>query len=392
MSETMAPMPKLAALRWLVHNSPVTVASYTELAEVFGWERAKTWKVVQEWRRKGYLETNTAPDTGSLTVAILPNVLPLGASDDTGEGESDTVREGAAPLPSVSEPHLQQVAPPEENGNAPREHRSSEPAVDTVYARYVDQPRETVPPADALDWLARMIAIGMACITAYFSIHGLLTLFPGDEIGVTVFGVGVEALKVGGVMYLSRHARTVWWLWRWAAIAAIVIAAGLNSASVYAKFASLHSQSPAAAAATREASAAELDARIEQFQGRVNDLTRRAAVLDDATNSIGKKATASGTAKTLNNVRPERASLSTDRDSAATELARLKAQRGRITAADHQASAEELPLLLMANLTGTDMATVLRWLVCAVVICGDPAALVLLAAVGSRRRREGGAA
>jgi hypothetical protein len=44
----------------------------------------------------------------------------------------------------------------------------------------------------------------------------------------------------------------------------------------------------------------------------------------------------------------------------------------------------------MSILTGTDMATVLRWLVCAVVICGDPAALILLAAVGSRRK--GGAA
>jgi hypothetical protein len=78
------------------------------------------------------------------------------------------------------------------------------------------------------------------------------------------------------------------------------------------------------------------------------------------------------------------------RDATANELARIKTQRGRVTAADHQASAEELPLLLMANLTGTDMATVLKWLVCAVVICGDPAALILLAAVGSRRK--GGAA
>jgi hypothetical protein len=376
---TAVPMSKNQALAWLVQHSPVIVASYTELANVFSWERAKTWKVIQSWRRKGYLETETAPDTGRLTVSIVPNVVPISvlddAPDDDGDGVSNTVREGTSPLPAHADHRSPTPAPD-----------GSEPAVDTVYARYVDQPRETVAPADALDWLARMIAIGVACITAYFSIHGLLTLFPGDEIGVTVFGIGVEALKVGGVMYLSRHARTVWWLWRWLAILAIVIAAGLNSASVYAKFAALHSQSPAAAAATREASAAELDARIEQYQSRVNDLTRRAAVLDDATNSIGKKATASGTAKTLNNVRPERASLSTELGTASGELARLKAQRGHITAADHQASAEELPLLLMANLTGTDIATVLRWLVCAVVICGDPAALVLLAAVGSRRK------
>jgi hypothetical protein len=118
----------------------------------------------------------------------------------------------------------------------------------------------------------------------------------------------------------------------------------------------------------------------------VNDLTQRAAVIDHTADNVGKKANAKGAAKALNGARPERAGLSTDRDAAAGELARLKAQRGHVMAADHQASAEELPLLLMANLTGTDMATVLRWLVMAVVICGDPAALILLAAVGSRRR------
>jgi hypothetical protein len=398
-------MSRTQALGWLVHHSPVVVSSYRELGEAFGWEKTKTWRVVQDWKRLGYVETASEPDTGRTTVTVVPNVVPVGAydnvADDADDGLNNSERSTSQVLPGVAEGRSEPAVSGETN--APWERERTEPAATaTVYAHYADRPRDHAAPADALDWLTRLVAIGMAIVTAYFSIHGLLTLFPGDEIGVTVFGIGVECLKVAGVMYLSRHASSIWWLWRVLAIVAVIIAAGLNSASVYAKFASLHSQSPAAAAATREASAAELDARIEQYQGRVNDLTRRAAVLDDTMDNVGNavgkppagdkkaakaaKAAANTLAGTLNNVRPERAGLTTDRDAAANELARLKAQRGRITAADHQASAEELPLLLMSNLAGTDVATVLRWLVCAVVICGDPAALILLAAVGSRRK------
>ncbi len=228
----------------------------------------------------------------------------------------------------------------------------------------------------------------MATITAYFSVNGLLTLFPGDEIGVTVFGVGVECLKVAGVMYLSRHARSIWWLWRVLAIVAVVIAAGLNSASVYAKFAALHSQSPAAAAAVREGDSGATDARIEYLTGRVSDLGTQIRQADDALTA----ATQRGRRSEAEAQRKARTALSGQRDIASRELSDLKARRAGLTAAGHQAAAEELPVTLMASLAGVDAATVLRWLVCAVVICGDPAALVLLAAVGSRRRRQGGAA
>jgi hypothetical protein len=383
-------MTKNRALAWLVEHAPVTVTGYPELAKVFGWQRTKCWRVIGQWRRNGWLETETAPDTGRLTVSIIPNAIPIAVADSVEDEDEDdgspTFRGGTSPFSDATDARSHRSVQPANEQGVPDERHGTELAEQVAHARYVDRPREGAAPADALDWMARLIAVGVACITAYFSIHGLLTLFPGDEIGVTVFGIGVEALKVGGVMYLSKHASTIWWLWRWLAIVAIIIAAGLNSASVYAKFASLHSRSPAAAAATREASAAELDARIEQHQRTVNDLTRRAAVIDDTMDNVNKKANAKGATKTLNGVRPERAGLSTEMATASSELARLKAQRGRVTAADHQASAEELPLLLMANLTGTDIATVLRWLVMAVVVCGDPAALILLAAVGSRRR------
>jgi hypothetical protein len=381
---TTTSMSKHAALRWLVENSPVSFASYPELGRVFGWERTKTWKVIKGWRSKGYLETETAPDTGRITVTIVPTAVPIVVDDDVPDDDetsgSPPARETSGVPQAVAARHGH---PAVLDGNAGNE---MEPA--TVRAYPVEHLRAPPAPADALDWLARGVAIGMACITAYFSIHGLLTLFPGDEIGVTIFGICVECLKVVGVMYLSAHAKTIWWLWRWGAIAAVIIAASLNSASVYAKFAALHSQSPASAAAMREASASELDARIEAAQSRLDDVKRRAGAIDATVENAGRRGSAKGTTRVVNNTRGDRSSLSGASEAAAKELAGLKAERGRVVADGHRAAAEELPVTLMASLFTTDAATVLRWLVCAVVICGDPAALILLAAVGSRAKRR----
>jgi hypothetical protein len=385
---TITRMSENDALRWLVERSPVTITSYPELARVFGWQRTRAWRVVHAWKRKGWVETETAANDGRITIRMVPNVVPIEIErevDDDDEREDANAgnppfREGTAPLPDVRDPSERHAVQPA------NEH--AEPAVSTVYARYVDTPTKPRAPADRLDWMARLVAIGMACITAYFSIHGLLTLFPGDEIGVTVFGIGVECLKVVGVMYLSAHAKTIWWLWRWCAIAAVIIAASLNSASVYAKFAALHSQSPASAAAMREASASELDARIEAAQSRLDDVKRRAGAIDATVENAGRRGSAKGTTRVVNNTRGDRSSLSGASEAAAKELAGLKAERGRVVADGHRAAAEELPVTLMASLFTTDAATVLRWLVCAVVICGDPAALILLAAVGSRAKRR----
>jgi len=380
MSDTVtAPMSKNAALRWLFERSPVNVASYAELERRFGWKKPKGWKVLQDWRRKGYLEIETVPDSNRITVTVHPTAVPITIEDDVPDDDETA---GSMPVREVSErstPVISEGVPP-----AVPIGNEVEPA--TVYAHPVPMPR--AGRADALDWLARLIAVGMAMVTAYFSIRGLLTLFPGDEIGVTVFGIGVECLKVVGVMYLSAHAKTIWWLWRWAAIGAVIVAACLNSASVYAKFAALHSQSQAAAAATREASAAEIDARIEAAQVRLDDLKRRSSAIDATVENAGKRGNAKGTNRVVNNTRGDRAGLSGDSEAAARELARLKAERGRVVADGHRAASEELPVTLMASLFTTDAATVLRWLVCAVVICGDPAALILLAAVGSRAKRR----
>jgi hypothetical protein len=131
-----------------------------------------------------------------------------------------------------------------------------------------------------------------------------------------------------------------------------------------------------------------LDARIEAAHARQDDVKRRAGAIDATVENAGRRGNAKGTTRVVNNTRGDRSSLSGAGEAAARELAGLKAERGRVTADGHRAAAEELPVTLMASLFTTDAATVLRWLVCAVVICGDPAALILLAAVGSRAKRR----
>jgi hypothetical protein len=151
MNDTItAPQSEHTALTWLVQNSPVTVASYRELGEVFSWDKTKTWKVIQKWKRKGWVETETAPDTGRTTVTVVPTAVPIAVpesvADDNGDGVPHSEREPSSPLPAAAEGRSQ--------------HRSGaqEPAAGTVYARplwnYSGRGRTLVRRSWALTFIA----------------------------------------------------------------------------------------------------------------------------------------------------------------------------------------------------------------------------------------------
>jgi hypothetical protein len=404
---TTLPMSKLSALRWLVHHSPVTVASYTELAAVFGWERAKTWKVVQEWRRKGYLETNTAPDTGSLTVTIIPNVLPLGVSDDDSDPESDTVREGAASLPSVVDERSPPVVPPQSTKGAPWKRERPE-ATETVYATYVDPPRDAAPGFDAADAFRRgsawerlllIIAVGLSGTAAYISVNGMLTLYPAGGAVILVLGGLMESLKFVGFGVVSAGWRAYSWMSRWIFATLLLIAATVNACGVYGWLISQNAAPAAARSAAFTRQDADAGAKLEVASGRLADIDRRINLIDAAAEGAAKKGMSKSAIAAIEAQKRQRATLVTERQQVAQEVAQLKAGRSGLAARHGEDEAAALPVKYAAALfedvgllaAGTDPQKLFRWISFFILLCGDPAALAALFMVNSRARRGGAA-
>jgi hypothetical protein len=390
MSDTTAmPRSKNQALAWLVQNSPVTVASYRELGEVFGWERARTWKVIQAWRRKGYLETETAPDTGRLTVAIVPNVVPIavddGVDDEDGDGVSDTVREVSSPLPDAAEGR----SPPPVAGR----NGGNEPAVNTVYATYVPRPREDTAPRlksmTALDVLTVLAALSLTACAATLSVRGMLVLFPGIPLGAMWLGGGIEACKLTAAAWIGHRWRNIGWTGRLSLGTLVVAAALLNMVGVYGQLVEGHVGARAQAAAGIETNDAAAAAKIEVASGRLADIDRRIAQIDGVVEGAAKRGKANTAVGALKGQKTDRAGLVQERERIAREVASLKADRAGAAAKGHAAEAEALPIQYVAQLFGVQAGgeEVVRWFIAGLVGCGDPFAIILLGVVMSRRRR-----
>jgi hypothetical protein len=66
----------------------------------------------------------------------------------------------------------------------------------------------------AFDIAAYAVAVTLSGATAFFSIKGMLTLFPDMVMAVTALSIAMEAGKVVTAGVLARHWRQAPWIWR----------------------------------------------------------------------------------------------------------------------------------------------------------------------------------
>jgi hypothetical protein len=385
MSETTtAPMSKDEALRWLVEHSPVTVASYREIGDIYGWDKTKAWRVIQGWKRLGYVTTETTPNDGRMQIAIVPTAIPINVVEND---VNDSERGTSSPLPSVSEPHPQQVANAETNGNGARE-----PAVETVYAHVLPRPPARAPRAEmsALDVLTILAALSLTLCAAVLSVRGMLVLFPGIPLGAMWLGGGIEACKLTAAAWIGHRWSDIGWVGRLALIVLVPAAAALNAVGVYGQLVEGHVGARAQVSAGIETNDAQAAARIEAAQGRLADVDRRIALNDAIVNGAAARGRANGAAEALRRQRADRTSLTQERQRIAQEVASLKSDRAGAAAKAKAVEAEALPIQYVAQLFGVQAGgeEVIRWFIAGLVGCGDPFAIILLGVVMSRRRRE----
>src|SRR5262249_48563183 len=87
------------------------------------------------------------------------------------------------------------------------EHPSSaiEPASNTVIAAVPLAPASRARATGLINVLAYAVAIALAGTAAYFSIRGMIVLFPGAPTAIVIMGVAMEAAKLITVAFLAHQ-------------------------------------------------------------------------------------------------------------------------------------------------------------------------------------------
>ncbi len=147
----------------------------------------------------------------------------------------------------------------------------------------------TVPATAGIDVAAYTAAIVLAGAAAFFSIKGMVVLFPGAPLAVVGMTVAMEGAKLVTAGWLARRWRVTAWLSRLILVVLIASLACINGVGVFSQLVAAHVGERGAARSAIETQDAALAARIDVQAHTVADLDRRLGQIDIAIEEAAKR-------------------------------------------------------------------------------------------------------
>jgi hypothetical protein len=233
---------------------------------------------------------------------------------------------------------------------------------------------------------ALVAAVALAGVAAFFSVTGMVEVFPGAPVAVMAFAASMEAAKLIIAGWLAANWSVARWKLRTVLVALVTGLALINAAGVFGKLVEAH----VAVAATARSSISErmevVDARLTSQAATVADLDHRISQIDTAVEEATRRGRTAGAMALVDQQRKTRDGLGAQREAATATLIGIQTQRAALTAEQALVEAATGPIRYLAVMIGTDPETAARWLIFLMVLCCDPAAIALTIAVAGARR------
>jgi hypothetical protein len=210
---------------------------------------------------------------------------------------------------------------------------------------------------------------------------------PGADYEIVVMGAIMECAKLVACGWLAGAWRHVHWAFKGVLMLLIAGLAVINASGTFSQLTAAHVGSRAVSAASRAMEGTDLDVRIELATAKLADVDRRISTIDGIVAGAAQRGRANTAASIMADQRKARTALVAERERAAEALANLKVERGGVQARASIAESEAMPLRYAAELIGMggDDERAIRWLIALMVLCCDPLAIALTAAVSARR-------
>lgn len=367
------------ALAWLASKGK-TETSATALARDWLWNASRVQSRLDKWSSAGRIKMT--PGVGGRTL-ITSVTKPVAASGGRrGRAVVKSAPEPVATADAETETAVDHSSTPVARPSIALDSPSSPVAVPTSLATV---PAAVGPALGAgatgfVSVLAYAVAVALAGIAAYFSIQGMIVLFPGAPTAIVVMGVAMEAAKLVSVAFLAHQWRLIGRLSRAVLVVLVAGLASINAAGVYSQLVAAHVGDRVTATSAVETEAAALAARTEVQSQTVADLDRRLGQIDAAIAEMVKRGRTSGALEAIGAQRKAREALVSQRRHEAEALAVLKSEAGAVAARSRQIEVEAAPIRYVAQLLGGTTEQAIRLLILLMVLTCDPLALALTAA------------
>ena len=240
-------------------------------------------------------------------------------------------------------------------------------------------------PSALSNTVALAAAFALAGVAAFFSVTGMVEVFPGAPVAVMVLAGSMEVGKLIIAGWLAAHWTVVRWKLRTVLVALLTGLALINAAGVFGKLVEAH----VGAAATARSGISErievVNARLTSQSAIVADLDRRISQIDTAVDESTRRGRTAGAMTLAERQRSTRDGLVASRQAASATLIEMQGRRAALAVERERVEAAMGPVQYLALMVGTDAETAVRWLILLMVLCCDPAAIVLTIAVAGAR-------
>lgn len=235
--------------------------------------------------------------------------------------------------------------------------------------------------------------VGISIISAYYSILGLVAIFPATPIAIMTMGSALELGKVVTASYLYRNWKKLPILVRGYFIAAVIVLMAITSMGTFGFLSKAHIQNTSEIGSV-QAQIERIDTSIQRETVRLNRAQTSLDQLDAAINSMIGQEYASRGLTVRRSQAVEREALQTEITQAETAIDQFRDDKIPLVRRVQEAQTEVGPIRYVAELfygssESSQLEMAVRWMIILLVIVFDPlAVLLIMMSTGLERPKE----
>ena len=234
--------------------------------------------------------------------------------------------------------------------------------------------------------LAFLAGFALSATAAYYSIVGLMAIFPGAQIPIIIMGVALEFAKLVAASWIYRNWKKSPFLIRAYMTTAVLVLIFITSMGIFGFLSKSHLEHSLTAGAETRAQIATIDTQLVSREKSRDFLNRQLDALDDSLDRYIELGYVTKGLDQMKQLEEDRKELETQRAALEEEIIDLNARRNELDVSIKKVEVEVGPLRYIAELIyGEENAPehfdeTVRWVIILLVSVFDPFAVALLLA------------
>jgi hypothetical protein len=229
-------------------------------------------------------------------------------------------------------------------------------------------------------------ALFISCVAGWFSISGLVAIFPDATIPIICMGVALEIAKLVGASFIYKNWDTSKALARGYLLVAVIVLSCISSIGVFGYLSKTNLAGGTSIDAGHDKIAfvqRAIDVQVGNIKAESTSISQMDKVVNNYLLDTSKVATAE---KVRNNQAKERQRSKERVAVADSTLLALQMQKDSLSNVQRITEIHVGPLLFLGQLFGTSAEKMVRWFILVIVFVTDPLAICLVLAANAQAK------